>query len=311
MNTNVIPRDLLARQNTHVSRGVQDNGFSYRKDLTDVFDCHTGNIKVNIPISLFDGTKLIDDPALVIEKLLLEAKVGDEGARPNDGRSGVIYSLVDVFEKENTADENHTRLGETGRPSPRQERQGSRNSSPKSIQELPTLVPPVLSYPKIVDPQQLLKMQQNGSNSFFSSQSNASPKTWSSHVPAITHLPLFQAMYNSSMQANGFTQSDLLKATSRSSLDQSLNSVGSDKSSSDASESYSDEEVRKMNVDDYRQARRATSDRATVVARSDSSPVHRGFSSLPADDSIKVAAPMVRGLFTAAFSSPIDAGKLI
>ena len=105
VNTSTIPRDLLARQNTQVSRQAQDIGFSYRKDLTEVFDCQSGRIKIDIPLSLFKGVGLIEDPGAVMQRLLLEPKCDGEAARPNDGRSGRLYSLVDLFDQEDIVDE--------------------------------------------------------------------------------------------------------------------------------------------------------------------------------------------------------------
>ena len=319
VNTNVIPRDLMARQNTQVSRLVQDSGFNYRKDLTDVFDCHSGNIKVNIPLSLFEGSKLIDDPAAIIERLLLEPKSDDEATRPNQDRCGKIYSLVDVFEKENVGEESCARPGDPGRVSFWQEsKQNNRNASPKSSanQELPTLLPAALAYS--MDSQQLLKMQQthnasaSSSSSIFPSQSDFLAKSWPSQVSAMSHLPLFQAMYNSSLQANGFSPSSMLRSSGIApsfNADQSPNSVGSEKALSDASESFSDEELRRQNAEDYRSSGLAPPQIMSKMTQSASSPDQRRLSPHGGNDAIKT--PILRGLFTAAFSSPqIEAGKL-
>jgi len=108
VTTSVISRDLLTRQNTLVSRFAQDTGYSYRKDLTEVFDSVSGSIKITIPQHLLNGTELIDDPAAVMEALLLEPKSDeDQTTRINvmSNPSGKTYSLVDLFDQEDCLDD--------------------------------------------------------------------------------------------------------------------------------------------------------------------------------------------------------------
>ena len=97
----------MTRQNTLVSRFVQDSGYNYRKDLTEVFDHENGDIKVEVPRHLRNGSHLIDDPALVMETLLLEPKVDDDAARPPAvaDTSGKTFSLVHLFGTDDFADD--------------------------------------------------------------------------------------------------------------------------------------------------------------------------------------------------------------
>ena len=100
----------MTRQNTLVSRYVQDSGYNYRKDLTEVFDCITGNIKIKIPSHLLSGTDLIDDPAVIMEALLLEPKGEEDSLRNNvPNLSGRKYSLVDMFDQNDGLDDDISR----------------------------------------------------------------------------------------------------------------------------------------------------------------------------------------------------------
>ena len=108
VNTETIPRDLMTRQNTLVSRFVQDSGYNYRKDLTEVFDNISGKINVKIPPHLLNGTELINDPAAIMEALLLESKGDEETALQESAATGAspkVYSLVDLFIHEEVLDE--------------------------------------------------------------------------------------------------------------------------------------------------------------------------------------------------------------
>ncbi|XP_009861630.3 uncharacterized protein LOC100179778 [Ciona intestinalis] len=104
VNITAIPHELLLRQNTLVSRYAQDSGFRYRKDLAEVFDLVTGRVKTGIPSHLFNGVKLVEDPAAVMEALLLEEKSDDEGSIPIRSNHGV-YSLEDMFNQDDFIEE--------------------------------------------------------------------------------------------------------------------------------------------------------------------------------------------------------------
>merc|ERR1719322_2360993 len=65
-----IPHELLLCQNTQVSRGA---GHRYCKDISKVFNLETGLILTFVPSSLLtENGNLIQDPSLVIDKLLRE-----------------------------------------------------------------------------------------------------------------------------------------------------------------------------------------------------------------------------------------------
>jgi len=104
VNVSAIAPDLLQRQNTLVSRYAQDSGFRYRKDLTEVFDLSNGNLKIGIPRRLFKSGLLIEDPAAIMEALLLEDAASEDGTNvcPVKGR---LFSLEDLFNQDDFVDD--------------------------------------------------------------------------------------------------------------------------------------------------------------------------------------------------------------
>uniref|UniRef100_H2ZI64 Fork-head domain-containing protein n=1 Tax=Ciona savignyi TaxID=51511 RepID=H2ZI64_CIOSA len=108
VNITAIPHELLLRQNTLVSRYAQDSGFRYRKDLSEVFDLISGRVKTSIPRHLFNSGKLISDPAVVMEALLLEEKSDDESPTTNN-YDVTTYSLEDMFNQDDFLEEDMLR----------------------------------------------------------------------------------------------------------------------------------------------------------------------------------------------------------
>ena len=98
----------MTRQNTLVSRVIQHSGYNYRKDLTEVFDSVSGNIKIAVPEHLLNGRDLADDPAAVMEALLLESKSDDTSSsrlNASYNSSRRTYSLVDMFDQDDCFDD--------------------------------------------------------------------------------------------------------------------------------------------------------------------------------------------------------------
>lgn len=98
MNVSAIPHELLLRQNTLVSRHAHDTGFRYIKDLNNVFDLTSGQVKIRMPAHLVIAGRLIEDPAAVMEALLLEDKF-EEGYEKLSGDKRV-FSLEHMFYKD-------------------------------------------------------------------------------------------------------------------------------------------------------------------------------------------------------------------
>jgi len=90
-----IPHELLLCQNTQVSRGA---GHRYCKDISKVFNLETGLILTFVPSSLLtENGNLIQDPSLVIDKLLREQNLFD-----NTSDKKTTFHLHQVFSAETT-----------------------------------------------------------------------------------------------------------------------------------------------------------------------------------------------------------------
>ena len=82
-------------QNTQVSRGA---GHRYCKDISKVFNLETGLILTFVPSSLLtENGNLIQDPSLVIDKLLREQNLFD-----NTSDKKTTFHLHQVFSAETT-----------------------------------------------------------------------------------------------------------------------------------------------------------------------------------------------------------------
>lgn len=142
VNLNSIPHELLLRQNTLVSRYAQDSGFRFRKDLTEVFDLRTGALKVPVPRHLLkdeddpEASMLSDDPAAVMEAILLEG-TGDDDL--NDFKEKISpdvrqFTLEDLFHQ--CEDNEDDSLLQNGR-----NRSRGKQASTTSITQVPRLLP--------------------------------------------------------------------------------------------------------------------------------------------------------------------------
>ena len=305
VNTSVIPRDLLARQNTHVSRDVQDHGLSLRKDLTEIFDCRSGNIKVDIPQSLFKGSDLIDQPALVMERLLLEPKDGGEPMIPNDGRFGKIYSLVDMFNQEDF-------LEDISRPNsgPNPSSWPDSGSKRRTFSPLPQRP---LSASKI-------EQRQRGSPPVaLPSHNELLARALTGQIPP-TSLPLIQALYNNYLQnfngmgqlglpANCVPSLGILPGSYRS--QSGAGSVTSRNGSpSDSSDSGSDDEARKWGREEAQSSPPTVFPsliNSAALLRGQQSPDLLQFStSLNNDEAPRGRQGTVKGLFAAFSARPLE-----
>lgn len=200
----------MTRQNTLVSRFVQDSGYNYRKDLTEVFDSNNGNIKINVPQHLQNGSNLIDDPALIMETLLLEPKSDDEPSRPQVvvSENGETFSLYHLFGSDNTLDDS-SRLANSSRWYEKMARSKQMLSSKPTATFSPTPVstPPNLSYQHQEQPvtsqQLVMKILENASKAAPSVNSSAAMESGDALIQAnsvseslSTALPLLLSMYN-------------------------------------------------------------------------------------------------------------------
>nr|CAB3263361.1 uncharacterized protein LOC778613 [Phallusia mammillata] len=213
VNVTAIPHELLLRQNTLVSRYAQDSGFRYRKDLTEVFDLVNGNLKVGIPHYLFDGTDLVDDPASVMEALLLEEKTDDDSSHPLPLNSRV-YSLEDMFNQDDFLEEDmlrqHQHHNNGGRWSNKAaKRANTQSKSLAAAAALPTRVTTSTPSPasfqhyinSIESQKMALQMMQNPNptvapaNPQMLTQQEILSKALSGQMPNLGCLPLLQNYY--------------------------------------------------------------------------------------------------------------------
>ena len=303
----------MARQNTHVSRVVQDNGYSYRKDLTEVFDCRSGKIKVDIPQSLFKGADLIAEPAAVMDRLLLEPKNDGESMRPNDGTLGKVYSLVDMFNQDEFLEDNLARPSSGGHvaTSSSDSTIKGRNYSP-----LPHDSSGVSSSGKV-------EPSRNGDLlGTFPQHNELLARALSGQIQS--SFPLIQVLYNNYLHLNGINQfgvpsSIAQTATSLPANFRSQSGVGSVTSSNgspfDTSDSGSDDEARKWGHEETRsnieQNLRSGSFPSALHNSGFSnrrlSPERRAFSSAIISEEIpKVRQGTVKGLFTAFSAQPLE-----
>lgn len=147
VNLNSIPHELLLRQNTLVSRYAQDSGYRYRKDLTEVFNLRTGALKVPVPRHLLKNAEhpemsmLCDDPAAVMEAILLEETDEDEMNNYNDKISPEIrqFTLEDLFNQgQDYEDESQQQSGRS--------RGRSRQKAGTVITHMPQMTPQVMTF---------------------------------------------------------------------------------------------------------------------------------------------------------------------
>lgn len=128
-----------------MSRYAQDSGYRYRKDLSEVFDLHTGALKVPVPRHLLRDTDtggsspLADDPAAVMEAILLQETSDDESSDLSKDKitpEQQQFTLGDLFNQNEDGEEDamHGR-GRNGRG-----KQQSIHASP------PSLLPHATSY---------------------------------------------------------------------------------------------------------------------------------------------------------------------
>ena len=223
MTTSVISRDLLTRQNTLVSRCVQDSGYNYRKDLTEVFDSVSGIIKIAIPQQLLNGTGLIDDPAAVMEALLLEPK-GDEDSNSRlnaaSKSTGKVYSLMDLFDQDDCLDDDVSKRQAYGTGASKwldktaKYRRNSLSSKPVPVQADTQETFPVSALPfdKNIKPSnEVLEVIRNSMiNSLSVSQSQSQHHLVPQGMTAtnqVSSLPLFLTICNKAKQ---FQQANLI-----------------------------------------------------------------------------------------------------
>lgn len=122
INLSSIPHELLLRQNTLVSRYAQDSGYRYRKDLSEVFDLSTGEIKVKIPCHLINQnairnrrSPLVDDPAAVMEAILLEETDDDNNSQNIQYDETTRFTLQDLFSQDENSEDEHRGRGRNSR----------------------------------------------------------------------------------------------------------------------------------------------------------------------------------------------------
>ena len=306
VNTGTIPRDLMARQNTHVSRVVQDNGYSYRKDLTEVFDCCSGKIKIDIPQNLFNGTDLIKEPATVMDRLLLEPKNG-EPMHPNDGRLGKIYSLVDMFNQDEFIEESQSRPNSgqsTNWPD-----QKPCNFSPQPRGGVTTA--------------SVNKMENNRSTNAPSPYPQHNEMLGRALAGQARSLPLIQALYNNHFLMTGLNNS--VPPTNTRQIPANLlgnyrssgvNSVASSSASPfDASDSGSEDEARKWNQEEARSAPEQNRDPSGfpymlrnpgLMYGQPSHERHNFSTTMITEEAPKPPQATVKGLFTAFSTRPLE-----
>ena len=311
VNTTTIPRDLMARQNTHVSRVVQDNGFSYRKDLTEVFDCRTGNIKVDIPLSLFKGADLIEEPAVIMERLLLEPKSDGEAMRINDGRMGKIYSLVDMFNQEDFVDGRFSPNGPQTALSWPGVADKSRNVSPQ-LRKAASVSPSV----KVESPQ--TPVHPIGS---LPLQNEMLARALAGQLPP-TQLPLIHALYNNYLHMTGTNQpsalTDSVFPRDKLTLDsqQSSGVAMNNGIGFETPESVSDDESRKWNGEELRSSPEVSPKSTLTPEPALRTPAMYNHPSPERNDytppavNEKLPRGTLKGLFTAYKAWPLEIGKI-
>ncbi|XP_076817642.1 uncharacterized protein LOC143463139 isoform X1 [Clavelina lepadiformis] len=219
VNITAIPHELLLRQNTLVSRFAQDSGFRFRKDLTEIFDLSTGQVKIDMPRRMLSGTGLIDDPATVMEALLLEQKKDDEPVCPIPALTGKVYSLLDIFVQDDVHDDVALRMSNSNN------RWGSKSARSRSNAHAQKPMIQVSAqqndftphvYPQY-DSQKLAMQNSNPAtlNQLNNNQVQAQKEFWSKalsgQIPALPGLPFLQNYFAKAHQGNGILSNILLQ----------------------------------------------------------------------------------------------------